>query len=98
VSDQYRLTRRAEADLDDIAAYTLQHWGQTQMDAYIRALFDRFEWLASKPKVGRERPEIGRGVRSYPEGSHIVFYREVGTVIEIAAIPHQAMDVRSWFD
>lgn len=98
MSDQYRLTRRAEADLDDIADYTLQHWGQAQMDAYIRALYDRFEWIASKPKAGRERPEVGLGLRSYPEGSHIVFYRDTGSTVEIIAIPHQAMDSSSWFD
>ncbi len=97
MSGRYRLTRRAESDLESIADFTLREWGRPQMTAYVTALIDRFDWLAENPKVGRARPEVFSGLRSFREGSHIVFYRERGAVIEIVGVPHMSMDIDAYF-
>ena len=93
-----RLTPRAAADLNRIAVYTLRRWGRRQTAAYLKALNDRFAWLAEYPDIGRARPEIFPELRSFREGSHIIFYRTQGSVIEIIGVPHMSMDIDSYFE
>ena len=89
----YRLTPRATADLDAIADYTLERWGVAQLENYLRSLNRRFEWLADNPLAGRERNDINPGYRSYPQGSHIVFYVVSDEFVDIIGIPHRSMDI-----
>ena len=89
----YRLTPRAAADLDAIADYTLERWGVAQLENYLRSLNRRFEWLADNPLAGRERNDINPGYRSYPQGSHIVFYVVSDEFVDIIGIPHRSMDI-----
>ncbi|WP_197027001.1 type II toxin-antitoxin system RelE/ParE family toxin [Methylomonas sp. 11b] len=42
----YRIRQLAAADLEQIWLYTFQQWGPEQADQYLRALFERFNWLA----------------------------------------------------
>ena len=98
MTTRYRVTPRAAADLNRIATYTLRNWGRWQTTAYLKALSDRFGWLSEHPEIGRARPEILPDLRSFREGSHIVFYRTRGTVIEIIGVPHVSMDVDSCFE
>ena len=94
----FRVTPRAAADLNHIAVYTLRNWGRRQATAYLKALNDRFVWLAEYPDIGRARPEILPELRSFREGSHIIFYRARGTSIEIIGVPHMSMDIDSYFE
>ena len=94
----FRVTPRAAADLNHIAVYSLRKWGRPQTTAYLKALNDRFAWLAEYPDIGRARPEILPELRSFREGSHIIFYRTRGTVIEIIGVPHMSMDIDSYFE
>ena len=94
----FRLTPRAEADLNRIAVYTLRKWGRRQTAAYLKALNDRFIWLAEYPDIGRARPEILPELRSFREGSHIIFYRARETAIEIIGVPHMSMNIDSHLD
>ena len=97
MSGAYRVTPRAANDLRDIARYTLRTWGRKQRDAYLREIDKRFAWLADNPTIGKPRPDIRDGYRSYPQGSHVIFYlvREAG--IDIIGILHQRMDILSYF-
>lgn len=56
----FRLTPRAYNDLGNIARYTRQQWGEAQREKYMRALDDRFRWLAEHPHSGKHRPDIAR--------------------------------------
>ena len=92
--NKYRLTPNAAADIDEIAAYTLDTWGQQQTRKYISELEKRFVWLAQQPTAGRDRDDIRLGLRSYLQGSHVVIYRVVGSDIEVVAVPHQSQDIK----
>lgn len=94
---EYRITPRAAADLDAIADYTLERWGLVQLEGYMNALADRFEWLAENPNAGRERNDVQSGYRSYPEGNHIIFYIIQEESIAIIGVPHQSMDIDAFF-
>ena len=98
MTSSYRVTPRAAADLNRIAAYSLRKWGPRQTTAYLKALNDRFVWLAEFPDIGRARPEILPELRSFREGSHIIFYRVRGAVIEIIGVPHMSMDIDYYFE
>ncbi len=50
MSAAFRLTPRAVADLDAIADYTIETWGEDQLANYLRSMNNRFDWLARKPR------------------------------------------------
>lgn len=89
----FRLTLRAAEDLDAIADFTIQTWGLDQLETYLRSLNRRFEWLAENPFAGRERNDVHPGYRSFPEGSHIIFYIVSDDHVDIIGIPHKSMDI-----
>ena len=89
----FRLTPRAATDLDQIADYTIETWGYDQLERYLGALNKRFEWLSEQPFAGRERDDVHPGYRSYPQGSHIIFYVIDDDYVDIIGIPHKSMDV-----
>jgi len=93
VTPRVRVTPRAFEDLKSIGRYTLQQWGRTQRDAYLRGLDARFGWLARHPEAGRKRDEIAAGYRSFPHEAHTVFYLIRDGGIDIIGVLHQAMDV-----
>lgn len=88
---QLRYTRRAESDLDSIAAYALEKWGLDQAERYLNALLACRESLAadlSRGRVHRPRPEYLR----VEQGKHVVFFRrEASGETLIVRILHERM-------
>ncbi len=97
MSNSFRLTPRAAADLDAIADYTIETWGLAQLETYLMGFNNRFQWLAENPLAGRERNDVHPGYRSYPEGSHVIFYIINDDLVDIIGIPHKSMDVSAFF-
>lgn len=98
MSTPFRLTPRALADLDTIAAYTKDRWGVAQMAKYLRALDARFHLIAENPKTGQRREDIAPGYRAIPYGRHLIFYVVTKDGPAIIGIPHQSMDVPRYFN
>ncbi len=97
MTPSFRLAPRAYDDLKNIARYTRQQWGEAQREKYMRALDERFHWLAEHPHCGKHRPDIAEGYYSFPQGAHLIFYL-VGTgAIDIIGVPHKNMDVPGHF-
>jgi toxin ParE1/3/4 len=99
---EYRLSPRAERDLEEIWLYTEGRWSAAQADRYTAALIDTIEELAANPTKGRPADNIRPGYRKQSAGAHFIFYRQVppdqvppGQVpgIEVIRILHQSMDV-----
>ncbi|MCB2261637.1 MAG: type II toxin-antitoxin system RelE/ParE family toxin [Candidatus Thiosymbion ectosymbiont of Robbea hypermnestra] len=91
----YRLSARAEADLMDIWIYSAEQWGIDQADRYIEALRHRFSWLSENRGLWKVRPDIAEGIYSYPNQSHIIYFRTLdsGQVgLEILRVLHGRMD------
>jgi len=92
---ELRFSNEAVADLDDIWAYTLLTWSETQAEKYYNQLIAACRLIASNPTVhGRRYPSVGNDVTGYPCGRHVIFYRilEDGAV-EITRILHERMDL-----
>ena len=97
MSNSLGLTPRAAADLDAIADYTIETWGLAQLESSLMGFNNRFQWLADNPLAGRERNDVHPGYRSYPEGSHVIFYIINDDRVDIIGIPHKSMDVSAFF-
>ena len=89
---RYVLSPRARADLEDIWAYSARRWGTDQAEDYIRLVQSAIETAAEEPRRGRACDEVRKGYRSYPAGSHVLFYRNVKAGIDIVRILHSRMD------
>lgn len=95
---QFNLTPRARDDLQGIWTYSFEVWGETQADRYVTEIYERFSWLAARPRTGKHRPDICEGYYCFPQGSHLVFYLIRGEAIDIIGVPHKEMDVLNYFD
>lgn len=87
----FRFTRRAEADLEEIAEYTYRTWEKDQCARYLGALEECCRRLADRPAQGRACDDVRPGYLSAEQGRHVVFFRkdERGTLI--ARILHARM-------
>lgn len=88
----FKLSRKAKADLKSIAFYTEREWSRSQRNHYILQFDQCFHLLAENPKLGQACDQISEGYRQYPQGSHIIFYRlSTEGVAEIIRILHKRM-------
>ena len=94
----FELTKEAKDDLRKIARFTEKHWGRKQRFLYIKQFDDVFHLLAKSPSLGKRCDFIREGYRKFPQGSHILFYREAfESKIIIIRILHKNMDAESKF-
>jgi toxin ParE1/3/4 len=85
----FQFSRRAEADLLAIGAYTLRTWGKDQVVHYIDGLEACCRMLAENPALGRTCDDIRPGLRRMEHGRHVVFYRQAARCIVVSRILHQ---------
>ena len=97
VTRRFRLTAHAKEDLYSIWLYSLQQWGEQKADAYIEALYQRFALLAEQPQLGVMRDDVAPGYFGYTYASHIIFYLIAEAEIDIIGVPHQRLDVQTFF-
>jgi len=95
----FKLTNKAKNDLKNIAKYTETRWGKMQRNLYVKQFDDAFHLLADTPKVGKECDFVKVGYRKFPQGSHLILYKDGNDgKIEIVRILHKTMDILSTFD
>jgi len=62
-------------------------------------LLDRIEeilrMLGDNPKAGRVRPELSRGLRSFPVRNYVVFYEPNSAGIELVRVLDGRLDIQS---
>lgn len=88
----FKLSRKAKADLKSIALYTEREWGLDQRNHYIFQFDQCFHLLCGNPNLGQSCDEISTDYRQYPQGSHMIFYRlATDGVVEIIRILHKCM-------
>ena len=86
------LSPRARADLDGIWNYSVETWSAAQAERYLRQIADAFEILSADPRRGQDCSEIRRGYRKFATGSHVIFFRMNGGVVDVIRILHSRMD------
>jgi toxin ParE1/3/4 len=94
--NHYRLSQRAEQDLEDLWVYVAQR-DEMAADRQVAQLLDRLPMLAQFPNMGQQRDELLEGLRSFPIKPYVVFYTVYPNRIEIARVLHQSQDPRGRF-
>jgi toxin ParE1/3/4 len=94
--NRYRLSRRAEQDLEDIWFYIAQN-DQVAADLLIAKILDKFPMLAKFPDMGKKRDDFLEGLQSFPIKPYIIFYNRTSDRIEIVRILHQSRDIENQF-
>ena len=88
----YHFTREADEDLDNIWFYGLTTWNVDQADRYYQQLISMIVHLSENPLHGKSEAMIVDRLRSYPCGSHRIYYTPEDEYITIIRVLHQSMD------
>ena len=91
----YVLTQIADQDLTGIWNSTCEHWSSKQADKYLSELEACFIKLDKYPGLGKQRPDIKVGYRSFPKNHHLIFYRHHQGRVEIIRVLHERMDIET---
>ena len=85
---------QAETDLDDLWLYIAQD-NSAAADRLLDNIEAQCRLVATQPHMGRKRDELAAGLRIFPVGRYIVFYKilkEGEEGVEIVRILHGARD------
>jgi toxin ParE1/3/4 len=92
----YKLSKEAQNDLEQIWLYTLENWSIDQADRYFNLLIDEMEYLCLKPNSGFNFSYIRTGYWRTKVKSHFIFYRiNQANQLEIIRVLHERMDVEN---
>jgi len=90
------ISDQAVSDLADIWTYIARDNTDTA-DRFIDRLYQLCKELATQPGMGRERDELIPGIRSFPAGRYLVFYRSSANVVEVVRVLSAYRDLASLF-
>ncbi len=93
----YILADVAEHDASDIYDYTQETHGTRQAETYLAGLETTLGSLVEQPNLGRERPEIREGLRSFIYEQHTIFYRIMSDHLRIVRVLHSRRDMPRHF-
>ena len=87
---------RALSDLAEIWDYIADD-SEERADALVDTIDRKFQLLATQSKMGRVRDELVKGLRSFPVGRYIIFYRAISEGIEVVRVLHGSRDLDTIF-
>ncbi len=88
----YRISEGAELDLDEIFLGWAERAGLMVADRIVDQIVERFRLLGEFHEAGRSSNEIAAGVKSFPVGKYLIYYRSSGEYIEILHVFHGARE------
>jgi toxin ParE1/3/4 len=89
---RYRVSKNARSDLDAIYRYWAERAGLDAADRLIDAIVDRFWVLAEHLEAGPAASDIAPGVRCFPAGKYLIYYRKARRGVEILHVFHGNRD------
>lgn len=82
----------AENDIIEIWGYIADD-SEIRADSFIKELEELFYTIVKTPNIGKSRNELLDGLKSFPIGRYIIFYRIHLNAVEIVRILHSARDI-----
>jgi toxin ParE1/3/4 len=82
----------AEADAEDIWRFVANDSSRAA-DRLVERFDDVAAMLADRPALGRARDELAQGLRSFPVGQYLIFYRPISGGVEVARVLHGRRDI-----
>ena len=91
----YKISEKANEDIEEIWLYTAETWSVQQADRYYNMILDEIEYIAEHPLCGRDYSDVRERYRCLKVKSHLIFYKHVANekFVEIIRILHQKMDI-----
>lgn len=90
------ISMEAESDLEEIWSYIAKD-SPKRADNFIDRIHAKCKVIVDMPEVGVERDEILPGVRSFPIGRYLIFYRIKPDHVEIVRILSGYRDIEALF-
>ncbi len=91
----YRISKQAIDDLNDVWIYTYHKWSQEQADRYYELIIGEIEFITDNYLTGKSAEQTRNDYRVTKIKSHLIFYRKVeNEIVEIVRILHQRMDIK----
>lgn len=87
-----KYARRAELDIDGIIGYIAKD-NRLAAEDFAAQLVGKVYVIAETPLIGRERDDFGGGVRVFPFGNYIIFYRPTDVGVTILRVLHGARNL-----
>ena len=92
---EYRLSPRAQRDLEAIFDYTAARWGLPQAIRYTDLIEAACADLAEAPQRAQGCAHIRPGYRRRSVEQHVIYFRPTSYGIAVIRILHQRMDAAS---
>ena len=89
---RYRVSREAERDLEEIFVYWAKRTSLEVADRLIDSIAERFWLLGEYPDAGKSAEDIAPGVKCFPAGKYLIYYRKSGRRAEMLHVFHGAQD------
>jgi toxin ParE1/3/4 len=93
----YRISESAEQDLEEIFIYWANRASLETADRIIDRITERFWLLGEHPNAGKHARNIAPGVKCFPAGNYLIYYRNTRRGTDILHIFHGARGQRSAF-
>ncbi len=87
-------TLQSDQDIESIADYIAQDSPRAAFQ-WIVDVEEKLEAIAAAPGIGRQRPEVLKGLRTIAFGNYLICYRQISDGAEILRVFHGA---RLWQD
>ena len=86
------LSPLAQADIEDIWNFSVERFGASRAQLYLRDIQRAVEIVAADPRRGRSCDDVRAGYFKFPVGSQVLFFRLATAGIDIVRILHGSMD------
>jgi toxin ParE1/3/4 len=91
---QLKFSRRSQRDLNEIWDHIAED-DRGAAERFSAAVRQKCRILAENPRLGRARDELRKGLRSFPVGKFLIFYRPLEDGIEVVRVLHGARDIEA---
>ncbi len=95
-SSELIISKEAESDLEEIWSYIAED-SPRRADNFIDQIHAKCHLILNMPEVGVKRDEILPGIRSFPIGRYLIFYRTEADNVEIVRILSGYRDIEALF-
>ena len=90
------ISDEAVTDLIDLWTYIAED-SPERADQFVEQIQEKCETLAETPMMGRERSELLPGMRSFPIGRYLIFYRIVEETLQVVRVLSGYRDLDALF-
>ena len=87
-----KITKRAQNEIKAVI-FNITQEKPPAATKFLKSLVSKFDTLASLPRIGTEHEEYGKGVRTFPFGSYVIFYQPTASGVIIVRFLHGARNL-----